>query len=110
MFSILFYTFSQIAEMNNTIFCEVWPYRLVEVYRRFGGFLYPEEATVRSPKTSANLYRTRRRNFQEYSALHSYRRENLKFQFLEKILRLPDKCKFIILFQMTITTTRRHIS
>jgi hypothetical protein len=80
--------------MKTTVFWDVMPRSLVEVYRRFRGacclhhrgdeFLARAllialiKAAASTSETSVNFYQTIRRNIPEDSYLHTRRRENLK--------------------------------
>jgi hypothetical protein len=64
-----------------TVFWDIAPCSLVEIYQRFGGayFLHHQsDHAVSTSETSMNIYQTTRRNIREDSYLRIRRRENLK--------------------------------
>jgi hypothetical protein len=66
------------AYTSCSVFWDVAPYSLVEVYRRFRGACCFHQQTGSTSKTSVNFYQTTRRNIPEDSDFHTRCRENLK--------------------------------
>jgi hypothetical protein len=65
-----------------TVFFDVAPCSLVEVYRRFNGACCLQQMmeAAGTSDTSVNYYQATRRKIPEDSHLHSRRRQNLKSQ------------------------------
>jgi hypothetical protein len=72
-----------LPSVKMTVFWDVAPCSLVELYRHFRGADLMMEAASAS-ETSVNFYQTTRRNIPEDSHLHTPRRENLKFHHVTK--------------------------
>jgi hypothetical protein len=73
----------QKEEMKMTVFWDVAPCSLVEVYRRFrcAHCLHHQgDETTRTSKMSVNFYQTARHNIPEDVHLHTRHRQNLKSQ------------------------------
>jgi hypothetical protein len=72
-----------------SVFCNVAPCSVVEVYRVLIVLVIEAASTS---ETSVNLYQTTRRYNPEDSHLHTRRRENLKsYQFISQIIALQYK-------------------
>jgi hypothetical protein len=66
-----------------TIFWDVAPCSLVEVYRYLRGLIALIIKALSASETTANLYQTTRLNIPEDSHLHTRRRENLRSHLKE---------------------------
>jgi hypothetical protein len=79
--------------MKMTVFWDVAPCDLVEVYRRFRGAIALIMEAESTSETSVNIYQTARRNILEGSNLDARRHENLKsHQALSELRTAESLC------------------